>query len=305
MKNKKNTKKTRWFDNMDKGVLCSADMKKTKYKILYATLVLIMVIYCLIVFVPCLWLLVSGFKSATELYARPVKFFPEHFSLKKLTDAWKELGFYKYYLNTFVMSIGCVAFDVFFNGLAGFVISRLKPKGTKVVSVIIFSLMMLPTTMSTVPLYMTFKDVPYLHVSLLDTYLPMMLLAGANTFNILMFKSAFDGVSNSLVEAAKIDGASNMQIFFKIMLPLCVPVIVTVSLLTFNWQFGNFFWPYLTVSDPNKAVLGIKMYMMKSSNLTVDYQMITILFAILPQLIVFIIFQKYIIGGVNVGGVKG
>ena len=80
---------------------------------------------------------------------------------------------------------------------------------------------------------------------------------------------------------------------------------MTVSIFTFNGQFGNFFWPYLLISDTEKMTLGIWLYKVKSSNLTMDYQMITMLFAIVPQLVIFMLFSRYIIGGVNVGGVKG
>jgi len=293
------------FSVMDKGILCSADMKQPKYKLLYLALVAIMITYCLIVFVPCLWLMFSGFKDVNELYAKPVKFFPKNINLRKFSDTFINLKFYKYYLNTIIMAGGCVVFDVVINGLSGYVLSRLKPKGSRIISVVVFSLMLLPSTMSTVPLYMTFKEFPYIHLNLLESYVPIWLMAGANAFNIMLFKSAFDGISNSLVEAAKIDGASNIRIFFNIIVPLSVPVIITVSLFTFNGQFGNFFWPYLLVSDIEKTVIGVQMYRMKNSNLTMDYQMLCILFSIIPQVLVFMIFQKYIIGGINLGGVKG
>ena len=94
---------------------------------------------------------------------------------------------------------------------------------------------------------------------MLNTYWPMWLMAGVNMFNIILFKTSFDGVSNSLIEAAKLDGASNMKIFTKIMIPLSVPVI-TVSLFTFNGQFGNFFWPNLVLINPEKYTLGVQVY---------------------------------------------
>lgn len=298
-------KKINMFSNMDKGVLTASDMKQTKYKILYFVLTLIMLIYLAVIIVPCLWLLVSGFKDVSEMYARPVKFFPEHFSFSKIAKAWTQMKYYKYYINTTVMALGCVVSDVVISGLAGYVLSRLKPRGYKLVLALVFCMMLLPSTMSTVPLYMTFKKFPYLNVSLLNTYLPMWLLSAANMFDIILFKTNFDGVSQSLVEAAKIDGASDIKIFTKIIIPLSIPVIMTVALFAFNTQFGNFFWPYLVISDKAKFTLGIQVYMMKSSSLTMDYQMIGILFSILPQLVIFALFQKHIIGGMNLGGVKG
>lgn len=294
-----------FYANIGKGVLCSSDIKRTRYRLLYFAMVLFMLLYGAIVLIPCLWMILSGFKDVSELYAKPTQFFPKEIRLSKLAVAWDQMKFYKYYINTFVMAVGSVAAVVSVSGLAGYVLSRLKPKGSKLIYGLIVALMLLPTTMSTVPLYMTFRDFPVFHVNMLNSYLPIWLMSAASMFDIILFKTAFDGISNSIVEAAKIDGASNIRIFFKIIIPLSVPVIITVSLFTFNSQFGNFFWPYLLISEQSKTVLGVQLYKVKSTNLTMDYQMLTILFAVVPQLLVFMFFQKYIIGGVNIGGVKG
>lgn len=290
------------FSEMN-GALTTSDMKQKKYQIFYAVLVLILLVYLAIVLVPCLWLLVAGFKDVGEMYQ--ATFFPKKIDLGKLAYAWKRYKYYKYYLNTFILAGGCVIADVVVSGLAGYVLSRLKPKGSKIIYVIIFLFMILPATATTVPLYMTFMDFPIFHVSLLDTYLPMWLLASVNMFNIILFKTNFDGVSISLVEAAKIDGANDMQIFLKVMIPLSIPVIMTVSLFTFNAQFGSFFWPFLVLQDREKYTLGVQVYNMKTAEMTMDYQMMGILFSILPQLVIFACFQKHIMGGMNLGGVKG
>lgn len=295
--------------NMNTGALCNSDMKRFKYKLFYAFLWVCMIFWLTIVILPCLWMLVSGFKTAAEINAtQNVTFFPKSFDLKKVVKAWNILNYKKYYLNTIIMAIGCVAADVFASGLAGYVLSKLKPTGYKVILLLVFSLMLLPTTGTTVPLYVTFKNGIIPGVSMLNTYWPMWLMSAANMFNIILFKTSFDGISPSLVEAAKIDGASNLSIFVKIMIPLSVPVIITVALFTFNGQFGNFFWPNLVLVNPEKYTLGVQIYKIQSvanASITDDIKMMGILFTILPQIIVFVIFQRYIIGGINIGGVKG
>jgi len=295
------------FENMTNGALCSSDMKQTKYKLLYAGLVLYIAIYFMIVLIPVLWMVLTGFKDASELAGINQPFFPKEIRLSKIWEVWKGLKVYDYYLNTFILAAGCVVFDVVINGLAGYVLSCLRPRGNKLYFGLVTCLMLLPTTISMVPLYMTFTEFPIFGFKMLDTWWPMWLLAGAKMFHILLFKTSFDSISLSLIEAAKIDGASAMHIFFKIVIPLSVPVITTVSLFTFNEQFGNFFWPYLTISDNKKMVLGVRLYLLKAkdSAVTEDWKMLMTLFSILPQLIVFALFQKKIIGGINIGGVKG
>lgn len=298
---KKNTMK---FLNMDSGALCTSDMKQFKYRLFYAFLWLIMLFWFAVVILPCLWMFVSGFKTAAEINAsQNATFFPKEFDFGKLIRAWNTLNYKKFYINTLFLAIGCVISDLFVSGLAGYVLSRLKPKGYKVILGMIFGLMILPTTGTTVPLYITFKN-----AGMLNTYWPMWLMAGANMFNIILFKTNFDSVSSSIVEAAKIDGANNLTIFVKIMVPLSIPVIMTVSLFTFNAQFGNFFWPNLVITDPQKYTLGVQVYKIQqavNASLTDDIKMMGIIFAVLPQLLIFAIFQKHIIGGMNIGGVKG
>lgn len=291
--------------NMDKGILTNSDMKNPKYKILYAIMLILMVIYCLVSVLPVVWIMLSGFKDVKEMYAVPATFLPKKIELSKLAKVWNELKFYKYYGNTFIMAIGAVVSNIVVSGLAGYVLSRLKPKGTKVMLAIIFWIMLIPGTMSTVPLYMEFKSMPLIGINLLETYWPIWLMSAANAFNIILFKNFFDGISNALIEAAWIDGATNMKIFFRIIIPLSTPVFIVVAMFTFNGQIGNFFWPYLLISSKEKTVLGVQLYKMKTSTYTMDYQMLALLFSVIPQVIIFAIFQKQIMGGVNIGGVKG
>ena len=291
--------------NMDKGILTNSDMKKPKYKILYTCMILFMIVYCVISVLPVVWIMLSGFKDVKEMYAVPATFLPKKIELSKLGRVWTELKFYKYYGNTFLMAIGAVVSNIVISGLAGYVLSRLKPKGTKLMLALIFWIMLLPGTMSTVPLYMEFKSMPLIGVNLLETYWPIWLMSGANAFNIILFKNFFDGISSSLIEAAWIDGANNTKIFFKIIIPLSTPVFIVVGMFTFNGQIGNFFWPYLLISAKEKTVLGVQLYKMKTSTYTMDYQMLALLFSVIPQIIIFAIFQKQIMGGINIGGVKG
>ena len=297
------------FQNMDSGALCTSDMKQIKYKLFYGLLWVFMLLWFLVVILPCMWLAVSGFKTAAEINAsQNATFFPKFYDFSKIRYAWDTLHYQKFYINTFILAIGCVLSDLFVSGLGGYVLSKLKPRGHKFVFALVFCLMILPATGTTVPLYITFKNGIIPGFSMLNSYWPMWLMAGANMFNIILFKTNFDGVSSSLVEAAKLDGATNLQIFTKIMIPLSIPVIMTVSLFTFNAQFGNFFWPNLVLIDPERYTLGVQVYKIQNTvtaELTDDIKMMGIIFAVLPQLVIFAFFQKHIIGGMNLGGVKG
>lgn len=291
--------------SFNRGILNDSDMKSVGNKIIYFAIIAILVLLSVIVVVPMVWILLSGFKDVQEMYEIPTRFFPKKIELSKLGRIWNEMKFYKFYLNTFIMAGGSVAATVIVDGLAGYTLSRLRPVGSKIMMGLLFSLMLMPGTMRTVPIYMTFKSFSFLKLNLLDSFIPIWIMAGADIFSIIMFKNFFDEIPDSLIEAANIDGAKNMTIFFKIIVPLSVPIIMTVAIFCFNGQVGQFFWPYLLIGDQNKTVIGVQLYKMKSGNYTTDYQMLAIIFSLIPQVIIFLFFQRYIIGGVNAGGVKG
>ena len=290
---------------MDKGILTNIDMKQGKYRFLYSAIMIILLLWCLgICLYPILWIILSGFKDVEELYAIPSTFFPKNFQISKIAKVWNEMKFWKTYGNTFMLAGGAAVFNMVISGLAGYVISKLKPIGSKVVFTILFWIMLLPTTMSTVPIYMTIMEFPIFHFSMLDSFLPLWLMV-VNAFDIILFKNFFDGISDSLVEAAKIDGATNIRIFCQIMVPLSIPVFCVVGIFTFNGNIGSFLMPLLTLTSADKTVLAVQLYKMRSASYTMDYQMLAIIFSMIPQVIVFVIFQKQIMGGINVGGVKG
>lgn len=287
------------------GILSECELKQPKYKLLYGIIFVFLCLMVLVNTVPTLWIMLSGFKSVQEMYAIPTTFFPKEIHFSKLLEVWNRMSFYKFYVNTFIMAGGCVLFNILVCGFAGYSLSKLKPIGSGLIFVLCVWIMMLPGTTRTVPLYMIIKDFPIFHFNMLDSYLPIWLMAAASTFGIILFKNFFDGISPALVESARIDGANDLRIFFQIIVPLSIPIFTVTALLTFNGQLGQFFWPYLLIQDKSKTVLGVQIFKLKSSDYTMDYQMIALLFSLIPQLVIFAIFQKQIIGGLNLGGVKG
>ena len=291
---------------MDKGALTSMDMKQTKYKILYWSIFLVLLICGIgICLFPVVWIFLTGFKNPNEIYDVSTGLLPKKIELGKIATVWNEMKFYKYYVNTFLMAGGDIVFTIVVGGIAGYVLSKVKPLGHKLIFTILFTLTLMPGTCRTVPRYMTFTDFPYLHINMLESFWPMWLMAASDIFNIILFKNFFDGIPTSLVEAAKIDGATNLKIFFVLMIPMAMPIFWVVGLFTFNGAMGTFFWPYLLISKPEMRVLGVQIYKLRTSTYSIDYQLLGLLFAMLPQIIIFALFQKRIMGGVNVGAVKG
>lgn len=286
------------------GILTEIDLKKFKFKCVYYVMALIVFVTCLLVAIPAVWILLSGFKSPVEMYSTPVTFFPKSIDLRKLTASWNQMKFYKYYINTFILAGGTTLFTLLISGFAGYVISKLRPLGNGFLHAVIFWSMLIPSTMSTVPIYMSLIKTPLLGLNLSNSFVPLWFM-GMDAFYIIMFKSFFDGISDSIIEAANIDGAGKITTFFTIIIPMSLPVFMTVMIFSFNSSMASYFWPYLLITDSSKTVLGVQLFKMKSANFSLDYQMLAIFFSIIPQILIFIFLQKNIVGGISTGAVKG
>lgn len=312
MENTKKTKKVRKFDVKQTGVLSSSDLKTVKGKVIYWVFFALLVIISLISVVPAIWTILTSFKDTQEIYSA-FSFFPSDMSWERITtrisESWSYLQLGDSIINTIVLSLGNLVVRIVVCGFGGYVLSKLKPRGTKLLFTLVVWTMMMPGQIRMVPNYIAYLHFPFasdwgVGVSLLDTYWPMWLGAGGDTFAVLLFKNSFDALSNSYVEAAKIDGCSNYGVFFKIMLPLAMPVIIYESIGVLSAAWSDFFTPLL-VLDKN-AVVPLKVYRLQSdSNVQMNTYFMALVFSSIPPFLIFAIFQKQILGGVNIGGVKG
>ncbi len=286
------------------GLINSQDMKSKKVKIAYNFMIVFFVLMSLVFILPPIWTILSSLKDVKEFIRTPPTIIPRSFQPEKLMKAWNDLDFTRLYANTLTIVGLSIVSTLLFNGLAAYVISKMKPKGSKLFFSLLIATMMIPGQVSMVEVYKNIIDFPVLHVNMLNTYWPMFLMSGLNTFMIIVYKSFFDGIPTSLLEAAKIDGAGDIKVFSKIVLPLSKPVIMTSIILTFNGVWGDYFWPSFILKDPEKhnimvAIMGLRY------DYPVDVQLAALVFAIVPPVVIFLFLQKYIMEGFTMSGIKG
>lgn len=293
------------FQGKETGVLNSMDMKSKKNKMIYWGIFVVLFFVALVCLLPPLWILVSSFKSTKELMQVPPKLLPESWNLDKFKELWNNLEFGRYYLNTLIIAIGSIIFSIVCNGLAGYVLSCLKPVAASLYATLILWTMLLPNTLSIVALFRNIVDFPIFGWNLTNTYWPMWFISGANAFQILLYKNYFDDISSALVEAARLDGCNRVGIFTKIILPLSKSIAAVDAIFTLNGVWGDFLLPYITLGDKKKKTVMLAIYGMSGgTTYSIDQQLVGIVFAIVPPIIIFFFLQKYIMGGVNLGGVK-
>jgi multiple sugar transport system permease protein len=302
------------FTEKKSGILNSSDLKTFKGQFVYWLFFVIMIFIGIICVVPSLWTFMTGLKTSQEMY-QSSKFFPEELTLQTIKNstsiAWKAMDATRASFNTLIVSIASTIVTIIVDGLGGYVLSRLRPKGSKLFFVLIVWTMMMPAQIRTVPLYISYISFPFVgdflwEFNLLNTYWPMILSAASGAFTVMLFKNSFDAISISYIEAARLDGCGNARIFFNIMLPLSVPIIIYVAVGTMRAPWGDFFGPYLILTDKNMQTLPVRVFMLaKDPNVKMNTYMFALILSSIPGLIIFSIFQKHIVGGVNLGGVKG
>lgn len=294
------------FDEKSTGLVNSIDLQKPRVRIVYWVAFLVVMVVSLVSILPPIWIMISSLKDIKEYFQIPPTIIPKTFHFEKLTETWNLLKFWKYYINSLEICAGAVVFSVFFNGLLGYVLSRLKPKGSSIVFMLIMWTMLMPNTVSMVPLFKNFVKFPLIHVNMTNSFWPLWFIAGANAFYVIVFKGFFDGIPTSLIEASKLDGCNNLGIFFKIVLPLSKPVIIVTSIFTINNTWGDFFWSYLVLKDTNKYPVMVKIFtMIGAAGVSQDIVVVALIFAIIPPVLIFIFFQKYIMQGFTLSGIKG
>lgn len=282
------------------GLINFADYKKKRFKVLYAVIILILLLAVLTALIPVFWLFVTSFKTAAEINGNVYHFFPEVFDLGKLWAVWQKSNFGRYFLNSLIVTLGAMVSAVVFNGLLAYVTAIVKPSGYKVVNALVMVSYMIPAVTSIIPLFQNIVS-----VGLVNSYLPLMLVFGANAFYYINFKNYFKTIPGSLFEAAKLEGCSTFQTFTHVVVPLSKPIISVVAIFAMTASWSDFLLPYLVISDDKMWTVMVSIYNKSvtiGNGLTYDEFLMMLVLSIIPQIIIFMIFQKRIM---NTGATTG
>ncbi|MDR1697506.1 MAG: carbohydrate ABC transporter permease [Erysipelotrichaceae bacterium] len=304
--------------NKTDGLLTYSDYKKWYFKLIYGILFIILVGVLIFALLPILWLIASAFKSTQELQSE-FSFFPKDFDITKVGAVFMEVQFYKYMLNSLVVSFMAIIFSVLFNGLLAYAISIIKPKFHRIAFGAIMISYMIPAILGIVPLFGEINAVKefiskifgnsrlFLEYGYLN-YFFLALAFGANAFYFIMFKNFFDSIPKSLIEAARVDGASNLQIFFRVVLPISMPIVGIVAIFTLTASWADFLLPELLLTDSNFHTLMVSIFNYKNNmgtlNGSEDKLLMYLVLSMIPQVILFVVFQKQIMNSNVSSGIK-
>lgn len=282
------------------GVIREYDLHALSVKTGYVFIIVLCLLMVIVAVFPLLWVSLAGFKDLKE-FLSSTSIFPQSFNPKPFITTWSQLGIAKNYLNSMISVVGCVLCALLFNGLLGYGLGILKPKGYGLVKKLVLLSLLIPPTISIVPLFMNIQN-----IKLGNSFLPLWLSFGANAMYVILFVQFFESLPTSIIEAGRIDGANQLQSFFHIVLPMSKPICVVVSIFAINAAWSDFLLPYLVLRSVDKQTVMVRLFVFSTEQTVNDDAMMrSVVFAMIPPIILFFIFQKQLTENAVSVGVKG
>ena len=270
-----------------------------------ATMLVLLCTFGAVFLLPFYWSLVASVSSIGDVYSSPPRFWPTEFHFENYLKAMTVLPFHRFIFNSVYICLCCVTGQVLCASLVAYGFARLHFRGRNVWFMILLATMMLPGQVTMIPHYQIFR-----YLGWLDSFKPLIVpsfLGGAQgAFYIFLMRQFFKTIPMELEEAARLDGCSNLRVFWDIMIPLSMPAVATICVLCFIQHWQDFMNPliYLTSFERFPVSLGLQMfqsihggkphYMLAASNIT-----------LLPILVIFFAAQRYFVEGITLTGMKG
>ena len=278
--------------------------KKTNKEIICESLRHIMLICISIVtFFPFIWTMTSSLKTKDEIFQFPPKLLPQVFNWSNFLEVFKEAPFEVYIGNSFFVATIIVAFQIIGSAMIAYALTQFNFKGRKILFAIIMGTYMLPSAATYVPCYMILSK-----INLIDTLTGIIISNLGNVFGIFLMRQAFLQINKSLIEAARIDGASHWKILWKIVFPLTKPTFITFGLISFVTYYNDYMYPSLITKSPEKFLIsaGLRQFFIQGGAYGIKWPeiMAASTITVLPLLILFLVAQKWFMQGVGDTGVK-
>ncbi len=250
---------------------------------------------------PLLWLISTSFKSQTEnIFQFPPQLFPSQPTFQNFVAVWQRNPFGQYLYNSTVVAVLTVGLNLLFCSLAAYPLARLDFRGRDLIFTGIVSTIMIPFQIVMIPLYIL-----TVQLGLRNTYLGVIFPSIASAFGIFLLRQAFQGVPKELEEAARIDGCSELGLWWNVMLPAVRPALVTLAIFVFIGSWSDFLWPLIVLDRPEYYTLPLGVATLAGFSL--DWRLIAAgsVISIAPVLLFFLLMQRYIVPTDAGSGVKG
>ncbi len=275
---------------------------KRKNDLIFHTIsYILLVAFSIIMVMPFVWMLLSTFKDQSELMRFPPKFLPDEFSFKNYIEVFSSVPFLRYYLNSLLVTTVAVVLTLFTSSLAGFAFAKYKFRGRNIIFKTMLGAMMIPFPVTIIPLYIMIYN-----MGLVDTYIALIVTGAVSIFGVFLMRQFIVSIPNDLIDAARIDGCSEFQIFRIIVIPNIRAPLSALAIFSFMATWNAFLWPLLVVNnDEHRTIqLGVQYFTQRYGDL-MHLQITAAAMAVIPIIVVYLILQKQFIQGITMTGLKG
>lgn len=262
----------------------------------------ILILWVVITIIPLYWMLISSFRDTTVSVSFKPEWFPSEVTLATYVRFLTETDALRWLFNSIFVSSVLTLSNVIFSSLAGYAFAKLRFPGRNTIFWLLLGTMMIPAQVTLIPVYIMIVNV----FGLVDTYLAIMLPMFTVVGNIFLMKQYMSTLPTTLIQAARIDGCSEIGIFRKIILPISKPGVAVLAIFTFVSTWNEFFWPFLVTQSSSMRTIQVGLASFKFQDAT-DYgaMMAGSMLAALPMFILFFALQRYFLQGITIGAVKG
>lgn len=260
-----------------------------------------LVLGAMLALTPVVWMLAASFMPAGEATTLPPTFIPSDPTIEHYRAVFTRLDMGRYLLNSTFIALFVTGTSLIINALAGYAFAKLRFRGRERLFGVLTAGLMLPVQVVMLPLFLIFKE-----MGLINTYWGVIIPSMASIFAIFLIRQYTLAIPDDLLDAARIDGASELRIFRLVVLPVIVPILATLAIWTFLTTWNDFMWPLIVLSEDSKYTLPVALANLLGEHVQdVELMMAGSVLTVLPVLVVFLFLQRYYIRGIMAGSVKG
>jgi multiple sugar transport system permease protein len=255
----------------------------------------------LVMVVPFLWMLMTSVKPEGEVRSVPPTWWPETFTLENYEALFTRLDFPTYFINSVIVALAVTAGNVLFGTMLGYALAKLSFPGKRLVFGLVLGTLMIPGVVTFVPLFVLTTN-----MGLTNTLPGMFLPFLAAPFGVFLMRQYILALPDELIQAARVDGAGELRIFFSIIMPLCGPAMATLGILSFLGSWNNFLWPLVVAQTEDKYTLPVALALYSVGQNATQYGLLLAgaVVVVIPVVAVFLALQRYILQGIAMTGIK-
>ena len=274
--------------------------RKQRFPLGTVLVYLLCVLVALITLVPFVWMILGSLKSATEVTQFPPTLFPDTFVWQNYVEVFTSVPFLRYIFNSFVVASTVTFVALIFHAMAGYSLARLEYPGRDWFFIGIVITLMIPFSVTLIPTFILVRSLGWL-----DSYAGLIIPSIFNAFGIFLLRQFYLGLPGELEEAALLDGATPAGIFFRIALPLSRPILATLAVFFFLYNWNNYLWPLVVTRSEEMQVIQVAIAGFAGEYAT-QWQLIMAgsTVAAVPGLILYLFLQRYLIEGIKLSGLK-